>query len=68
MNSFFFLDGQKIAKKLSISITKETKGVKCLLEEYLLIFDELQCDGPLPSLSEVLCLESDFWKVKLIIS
>ena len=44
MNSFFFLDGQKIAKKLSISITKETKGVKCLLEEYLLIFDELQCD------------------------
>ena len=63
MNTFFFTDGQKIAKKLSVSIMKETKGVKFLLEDYLLILDELQCDGPLPSLSEVLFLGSDFWKV-----
>ena len=63
MNTFFFTDGQKIAKKLSVSIMKETKGVKFLLEDYLLILDELRCDGPLPSLSEVLFLGSDFWKV-----
>ena len=36
--------------------------MKMLLDEYLLLLDEVQCDGPFPSLSDVLFLGSDFWK------
>ena len=32
MDFLTFVDGQKIAKKLSISIAKETKGAKELIE------------------------------------
>lgn len=56
-----YADGQKIAKKLCCNITKETKRVKTLLEDYNSALFELQT-GDLPvSMSEILSLSSDFW-------
>ena len=55
-----YLDGQKIANKLSKSVNKEIKIIKKLLEDYNTTLFEL-CDEPL-ALSEVLCLGFDFWK------
>ena len=34
LTSFDFLDGQKIAKKLSVQISKETKKIKVLIPDY----------------------------------
>lgn len=55
------LDGQKIAKKLSSSISKETRAAKRLLDEYDAAAYEMDMSKPLPSLQEVLSLESEFW-------
>ncbi len=56
-----FIDGQKIAKKLCTSISKETKAAKRLLDEYATAACELSTSEPLPSLQGVLSLESEFW-------
>ena len=55
------LDGQKIAKKLSTSISKETRAAKRLLDEYVAAAYEIDKSKPLPSVQEVLSLNSDFW-------
>ncbi len=52
-------DGQKIAKKLGSSITKETRVVRRLLEQYNLAVNEL-ADSPV-ALEDVLSLKSEFW-------
>ena len=57
----YAVDGQKIAKKLSVGITKETKRYKTLLEEYNLAGHELQSTDPQASLSDILVPNSDFW-------
>ena len=53
-------DGQKIAKKLSTSISKETKRAKQLLVEYNEACSELHHQSP-TSLLEILSPSSDFW-------
>lgn len=53
-------DGQKIAKKLSVGITRETKRVKQLLVEYNGVCDELH-HQQFATLSDVLLPSSDFW-------
>ena len=57
----FYTDGQKIAKKLAVSISKEVKRVKHFLEDYNASCHEL-CEHyyPVP-LSEVLSVGADFW-------
>ena len=55
------VDGQKIAKKLCSSIAKETKVARQLLEKYNAAAYELCSGDPLPSLQDVLSLDSDFW-------
>ncbi len=56
-----FIDGQKIAKKLCSSISKESKVAQRLLEEYNEATCELSCADPPASLQDVLSLKSDFW-------
>ena len=53
-------DGQKIAKKLSTSISKETKRAKQLLVEYNEACSELHHQSP-TALPEILSPNSDFW-------
>ncbi len=60
-NVDFNTDGQKIAKKLCSSISKETKVARRLLEDYNAASSELSPGDPLPSLQDVLSLKSDFW-------
>lgn len=55
------IDGQKIAKKLSIGISKEMKRVKQLLEEYNGTCYELDSQCLPRSISDVLSPTSDFW-------
>ena len=58
------IDGQKIAKRLSSSITKETKKAKELLEEYnatCLQLDIGREQSPL-QLQEILPINSEFWQ------
>lgn len=58
------IDGQKIAKRLSSSITKETKKAKGLLEEYnttSLQLDISRGQSPL-QLQEILPINSEFWR------
>lgn len=59
---FFFSDGQKIAKKLCSSISKETKAAQRLLEEYNAAASELSSSEPVLSLQDVLPLQSEFWR------
>ena len=57
----FNADGQKIAKKLCCRITKDTKRIRILLEDYNAAAYELQSEEPTVSLADVLSLYSDFW-------
>lgn len=54
-----FIDGQKIAKRLSNSISKETASVRKLLSD----FNSTHClvDDPI-TLGEVLSPDADFWQ------
>ena len=61
----YAVDGQKMAKKLSVGITKETKRRKTLLEEHNLAGRELQSTDPL---SDILVPNSDFWNNHAILS
>lgn len=70
MNAYYYsvtcihIDGQKIAKRLSSSITKETKKAKDLLEEYNATCLQLNItreQSPL-ELHEVLPINSEFWQ------
>lgn len=54
-------DGQKIAKRLSSSITKETRKTKELLEEYNTISSQLSTQYVPTSASEAFSTTSDFW-------
>lgn len=49
-HAFYFVDGQKIAKRLSMQITKETGKIKKFIAEYNVCL----CDGPELTISEVL--------------
>ena len=57
----YITDGQKIARRLSISITKETGNARKLLSDYCaassLVGSSIQV-----TLAEVLSPDSDFWK------
>lgn len=53
-------DGQKIAKKLSRGISKETNRARQFLDEYNAILQAEGCFAPVP-VSEVLSLSSKFW-------
>lgn len=50
-------DGQKIAKRLSRQISRETS----LIKKYLCSFNTLSDDSPLPALSDVLSPQASFW-------
>ena len=52
-------DGQKIAKRLATSITKETKKIKQFLEEYNVILAQLK--SQLCTVAEILDVDSTFW-------
>ena len=52
------IDGQKIAKRLSTSITKETTLARKLLSDY----NTLTGSSTKVTLAEVLSLDADFWK------
>ena len=56
------VDGQKIAKRLSVSITKETKTAKKLLQEYNAAASAIN-DAHVPiCVEEALLPDSDFWQ------
>jgi len=59
--SFYHLDGQKIAKKLSRGISKETNRTRQLLDEYNATLQAQGCFAPV-SVSDVLSLSSKFWQ------
>jgi len=62
MSCFFYhLDGQKIAKKLSRGISKETNRARQLLDEYNATLQAQRCFAPV-SVSGVLSLSSKFWQ------
>ena len=61
-------DGQKIAKKLAISITKETKRTKQFLEEYNSTLPQLNSSDCPVRLNEVLQLDSNFWTPSINVS
>ena len=58
---FTSTDGQKIAKKLATSISKEMKKLKQFLEEYNAICCEVHEEFPPVPLTEVISISSDFW-------
>ena len=57
----FYPDGQKIAKKLCSSISKETKAAKKLFQEYSTAAYGLNSVEPLPSFGDILQPQADFW-------
>ena len=60
--SFVSIDGQKIAKRLSVNITKETRTAKKLLQEYNTAASTVN-DAHIPiCLEEALLPDSDFWQ------
>lgn len=61
LHSFTFIDGQKIAKKLASSISKEMKKLRQFLEEYNAICCEVHEEFSPVALSEVISISSDFW-------
>ena len=62
MDTSFNPDGQKIAKRLSSSITKETRKTKQLLEEYNTVSSQVSTQYIPASTSEVFSTTSDFWQ------
>ena len=62
VSSFVSIDGQKIAKRLSVNITKETRTAKKLLQEYNTAASTVN-DAHIPiCLEEALLPDSDFWQ------
>ena len=54
-------DGQKIAKRLSMAIKKESKKTKGLLDEYNATSSQLTEQYTPVSVSEVASMSSEFW-------
>lgn len=54
-------DGQKIAKRLSMAIKKESKKTKGLLDEYTATSSQLTEQYTSVSVSEVASMSSEFW-------
>ena len=61
MNSLHFIEGQKIAKRISQQIRKESTKVKHLVEQYNSI-SFLLCNTEQLSLTDALDPTSPFWK------
>lgn len=60
------IDGQKIAKRLSVNITKETRTAKKLLQEYNTAASAVN-DAHIPiNVEEALLPDSDFWQTVAI--
>ena len=62
LNIHSAIDGQKIAKRLSRSINKETNTAKKLLQEYNIASSVVNDAHVAFSTGEILCLDSDFWQ------
>ena len=58
-------DGQKIAKKLSSSITKETKKAKQLHQAYISTYAQLDEHYNDVSFADILAVDSSFWQSPL---
>ena len=56
-----YSDGQKIAKKLCNSISKETKAAKKLFQDYSMAAYGLNSVEALPSFGDILQPQADFW-------
>ncbi len=61
------LDGQKIAKQLSISITKETKTIRKLLNDYNTTLGLTDGESRQVTLQEVLSPDSEFWSSQTLL-
>lgn len=59
---FIYSDGQKIAKKLSKNITKETVKARKLLDEFNVCSSQIDPHFPPVMLGEILTPTSKFWQ------
>ena len=61
----FAIDGQKIAIRLSKSITKETESAQKLLHEYNAVLSSIEHESKQVTLVEVLSPDSPFWVTQI---